>query len=808
MRRKKLKTRDSRLQWDYRLISSLARKPISLVSCIFLLISLPVFAAAEETGEDANPFIIKSIEIQGSETMPAETVLGILQTKIGEEVSVKRIRDDVKELFKLGQFSDIQVDSSGSKDGIHVTFILEEWPKVEEVNIEGNDELSVSKIKGALTIAPGRSLSGKLIHENTNKIVSLYQNKGYYLAQVESDVVVNSQKTAKVAFKIEEGKKVKVERIEIIGNRKISDKEIRKQMKIKKGKKFDDDYFEGDLKAIARYYHESGFIDAKLISSGKDFNEDKTGLVVRVELEEGPQFHVGTTHITIRFKEDIGQLFSEKEVLKEFGLKEGDIFSEATFGMAVGQVNKIYLDKGRVSVQIIPDRDYNSAEEVVNFNLEIFEGGPAYIESVPINWISETNDEPHKTKEYVIRRELKRFDIEKGEMFSYQNIEDARRKILTLGPFIRRAAPSAAVSETGDEKVTVNFDIEESRQSGMFSIAGGYGSEGGLFGALDIWDDNVMGRAWRLHLRGEMGMKGRRTGQVLLSSPWIFNTPTSMAFSLYSRRRTTSYYPGEDDEDDRLYQDESIGSSITVGRPITRQIDLSMRLRVEKASSKERISDDVWDEIYDGNIRSIKIIADRDTRQFLTSMFDPKSGSYNTASAEYSGLGGDQFQKYITESSLFIPTWWKLVLVGHVRTGYLGGADTAYMRYERFFLGGMDSVRGYDRYAITPPGGYKEGIVNYYERYGGNKMAQLNIEYRFPITNMLRGLLFFDAGQVWPEGEMPWDNFKPRKSIGIGLRIDLLGALARIEYGYPLDSAQEGGKVESGRIEFDIGPAF
>jgi outer membrane protein assembly factor BamA len=73
---------------------------------------------------------------------------------------------------------------------------------------------------------------------------------------------------------------------------------------------------------------------------------------------------------------------------------------------------------------------------------------------------------------------------------------------------------------------------------------------------------------------------------------------------------------------------------------------------------------------------------------------------------------------------------------------------------------------------------------------------------------MLRGLLFFDAGQVWPEGEMPWDNFKPRKSIGIGLRIDLLGALARIEYGYPLDSAQEGGKVESGRIEFDIGPAF
>jgi outer membrane protein insertion porin family len=764
----------------------------------------------------ANPFVIKSIEIQGSKTMPAETVLGILQTRVGEEVSRKRIRDDVKELFKLGQFSDIQVDSSGSEEGINLTFVLAEYPKVKDVNLSGNEELSDGKIKDVLTIGPGRSLSGKLLHENESKIESLYRKKGYYLAKVETKVEFpvepggagalshspEDESVANVTFNINEGKKIEVEEIDIIGNRRISDREIKKQMKIKKGKRFDDSYFEGDLEAIARYYHQKGFIKADIISSGKEFSEDKTGLIVRVEVEEGPQFRVERLRAYIQSNEDSEPLFTEREILKRFTLKEGDIFSEVAFDEGIAEVSKMYFDTGRVSVQIKPDRDFNYEEEMVDLGLIISEGGAAYIDDVSINWVSATSEEPHKTKEYVIRRELNRFDIKKGELFSSRNIEDARRKILTLGPFIRRAQPRPRLSlgsdsEDGGQRVTVNFDLEESRQSGMFSIAGGYGSEGGVFGALDIWDDNIMGRAWGLRVRGEIGTRERRTGQIYFSTPWIFNSPTSLGLSLYSRRRSTRYYPGEEDST-ALYRDESVGASITVGRPLTRQIDLSVGFRNEKASSKELLGDE-WEETYSGNIRSVKLIVDRDTRQFITSMFDPNSGTYNTFSAEYSGLGGDEFQKYMTESSLFIPTWWKLVLVFHLRTAYLGGEDITFMRYERFFLGGIDSIRGYDLYSITPPG----GPDRYYERYGGNQMALLNVEYRFPITDMLRGLIFFDAGQTWADNEWPWDNFS-----GIGLRIDLLGALARLEYGYPLDEARKGEGVKGGKIQFDIGPAF
>ena len=111
----------------------------------------------------------------------------------------------------------------------------------------------------------------------------------------------------------------------MIGNRRVSDRELRKQMKIKKGKRFDDDYFEGDLKVIPDYYRQNGFLNAKIISAGKELNEDKSGLIVRIELDEGPQFRVGqiSAHITPHNNDEL--LFTEEEVLEEFTLKEGDI---------------------------------------------------------------------------------------------------------------------------------------------------------------------------------------------------------------------------------------------------------------------------------------------------------------------------------------------------------------------------------------------------------------------------------------------------------------------------------------------------
>jgi len=799
------------------------------LSCLLIL---PV--SAQNNNPQPNPFTVKSIQVQGSKTMPSEAIISILQTRVGEEISLKKVRDDVRELYKLGQFSNIEVDSAGSNEGLNLTFIMEEWPKISgDIVINGNKEINTNKIKDVLTIGSSQSLSGKALQENKNKILDMYKQKGFYLAQVEPNVVVNPEDaTARVSFDINEGKKISIQEINIVGNKRVSDRDIRKQMKLKKGKRFDDTLYEGDLVTVVDYYHQNGFIDAKLIKSERNFNESKTGIIINLEVEEGPQYRVGKVTVSVEPFPGSKPLYSKKDIIAQFILEKGDIFKQSDFNDGLRKISKIYLDKGRVLVKINPEMSYKPEEETVDIAITITEGTAAYIGTVPINWVSATSDEPHKTKEYVIRRELDRYDIKEGRLYSSQNIEDARRRILNLGSFIKRADPQIDLetpsSEPGKEndpqKVTVSFDVEESRQSGMFSVAGGYGSEGGLFGSLDIWDDNILGRALRLQLRGEIGTKELRTGEIVFSSPWLLNTPTSLDASLYNRRRTVNYDTTTTTTDDQTssYRDDSIGASITFGRPITRKFDMLVGLRNESTTYKE------WDaeqklyvtpeEWYRNNInpnptlsdlaalppskgktRSIKTQLARDTRNYLTSMFDPNGGSFNTASFEISGLGGDRFQKLETESSFFLSTWWKLVLVFHLKTGYITGKDSKYLTFERYYLGGIQSIRGYGTNAITPPG---------YEQYGGNRMAQLNVEYRFPIVNMVRGIIFFDAGQTWGGNQGLIKDFWPRKSVGLGIRFDFMGALARIEYGYPLNAPVGKGKSNGGKIEFDIGPAF
>jgi outer membrane protein insertion porin family len=808
---------------------------ILILGLYFLFLGIAVPISAQDNSTKPNRFAIKSIQIQGSKTMPAEAIVSILQTRVGDEISKRKLKDDVQELYKLGQFSNIQVDAVDSSDGISLTFLMEEWPKVSgDISVNGNIGISTGKIKDILTIASNRSLSGTALQENKNKILNLYKQKGFYLAQVEPNVVPNPEDgTARVAFDITEGKKITIQEIDIVGNRRVSDREIKKQMKLKKGKRFDDLLYDGDLVAVVDYYRQNGFTNAKLIKADKEFNDAKTGIIIHMELEEGPQYRIGNLDVKVEPFENSKPIYSRKNIISQLIIEKGDILKEADLVDAIRRIHKMYLDKGRVAVQIKPDIKYDAEQEIADINLTVAEGNVAYIGSVPINWVSETSDEPHKTKEYVVRRELDRYGIKEGKLYSYQNIEDARRKILNLGPFIKRAEPQIDLRDESSDpeaktsepkKVTINFDVEESRQSGMFSVAGGYGSEGGLFGALDIWDDNIFGRAFRVQVRGEMGTKELRTGQLTFSSPWILNTPTSLDASLYSTRRSISYMPGDTDEQAN-YRDDSVGASATVGRPITRKIDLGLGLRNENTTYKQwddgisrYVSPEEW---YRNNVnpepteaqllslptaygrtRSIKFSINRDTRNYLTSMFDPNGGSAHNFSAEFSGLGGDVFQKALEESSIFIPTWWKLVLVFHTQFGYMGGRDAKYLRFERFYLGGIRTVRGYAQYTITPSYEDKDK-ESYYAQYGGNRMGLLNIEYRFPIASMLRGIIFFDAGQTWGEGQNVLKNFRSVKtSAGFGVRFDFMGALARLEYAKPL------ARNKNWKLEFDIGPSF
>ena len=267
-----------------------------------------------------------------------------------------------------------------------------------------------------------------------------------------------------------------------------------------------------------------------MVDTQKRFTDDKIGIIIDITIEEGPQFRIGKYDIVFMDEMD-KRPFSEEKIRSMFVLGEGDIFNKSQFAEDINTIFEAYNNEGYILAQIIPDplRD-DSEKALVDITMRVSEGDIIAIGNVDIDGLE-------KTKELVIRRELNRLDIKRGEQYNVQNLRTARQKIFTIGPFIRgvdfRLRPG---SEINNKDLTVQ--IVETPQTGMFSLFGGYGTEGGILGGVEVGTSNLFGKAYRIRVKGELGTRKRRTGDISFHTPWIFNDPTSLGISLYNRQRT------------------------------------------------------------------------------------------------------------------------------------------------------------------------------------------------------------------------------------------------------------------------------
>ena len=369
-----------------------------------------------------------------------------------------------------------------------------------------------------------------------------------------------------------------------------------------------------------------------------------------------------------------------------------------------------------------------------------------------------------------------------------------------MGPFIRGVDFVPSDTDNNSRKNLV-VNIAESPTTGTLSVGGGYGSEGGIFGTAEIGQHNLFGRAYRIHLKGELGTRDHHTAEASFGTPWILGTPTRLNARIYNRRRFRRYYGTigalqQLVEGDRYIWDRK-GGSITLGRPIAYDIDLSVRFRNEYV--KTRTQDK---ELSNRSTRSILFAVGRDTRDYRTSLYDPMGGSSNSISYEYSGgfLGADnEFQKYTADTSWFFNPWWNHVFAIHARAGYMlsKSSDRSVLFYERFYLGGVDTIRGYENWEIYPDS------ANF---IGGNKVFFTNLEYRIPVSPQLTTAVFFDVGQVWDESIVNvFNQINLKRGAGVEARLQMLGMLARFGWGYAFDRQN---REPQGKFYFTIGPGF
>ena len=742
-------------------------------------------------------FTVKKIEFKGVETLRKEMLQTLIQTQVGQEISEDFLTKDIENLYKdTGFFYDIAVDVKNIEGGgFEVTYILDESSKVEGINIIGNIELDTGKLMNQVTLRRSEIFSDRLRWESERAIRKLYHEKGFYLVSIQVHIDKDDEKnTNQVTFEIDEGPRVRITEINFIGNDQVDAKKLRKQMKTRIGKYFDEILFaEEDINYNLRnYYQDQGFAQVKILGHTKRFTEDKIGLMLDVTVDEGSQFIVGKYNVQVESGEKI--VYSEQKIKNMLDPAEGELFNRAVFEESIAKLQQTYLDKGYLLAEVIPQPFFDEVNASVNISLKISQGDVIIIDNVPIRGLE-------KTKELIIRRELDWLNIKSDELLDVKVLRKARQRLFQMGPFIRGVDFVPSDTDNNSRKNLV-VNIAESPTTGTLSVGGGYGSEGGIFGTAEIGQHNLFGRAYRIHLKGELGTRDHHTAEASFGTPWILGTPTRLNARIYNRRRFRRYYGtiGALQQQDYLrdrYVWDTRGGSITLGRPIAYDIDLSVRFRNEYV--KARTQDE---QLFNRSTRSVLFAVGRDTRDYRTSLYDPMGGSSNSISYEYSGgfLGADnEFQKYTADTSWFFSPWWNHVFAIHARAGYMRSksSDRSVLFYERFYLGGVDTIRGYEDWEIYPDS------ANF---IGGNKVFFTNLEYRIPVSPQLTTAVFFDVGQVWDESIVNvFNQINLKRGAGVEARLQMLGMLARFGWGYAFDRQN---REPQGKFYFTIGPGF
>ncbi len=738
----------------------------------------------------AAPYLVAEVCTSGNRRVDTDAILQAIVTRAGDFFDPEIIASDIKSIYKMGYFNDVQVDASESPSGRIVTFILKEKPAIKEIKFSGNKEISEEKIREVIDLKPYTIIQEKTLQENAEKIKALYMEKGYIGTSILASVEQVSGQVADVIFEITEGEQVRVKAIEFQGNHTFSDKELKKLLETSEKRPLwipswsnivalfkgdqavlKQDALERDLGRIAAYYHNRGYVDAKV---GHPMVQRKDAeLYITIPIDEGSLYGVGQVDIEEDFFKDKERLLSELKITRE------PVFSRQILRQDILKLTDLYADEGFAYADITPRIEKDPKKKLVNITLLVNTGPSVKFERIEI--VGNT-----RTRDKVIRRELR---VKELEPFSASEFRRSSQRLKRLGYFKDvNLTPSKGSSE---EYMNLKVEVEE-QATGTFSIGAGYSSVENLMFMGEISQRNFLGKGQSLSFRGIFGSETTRYSLNFVE-PYFRDTRLLLGIELYNWE-----YEYND------YTKESTGGAVRFGYPLTDDISTFIKLRMDDtdiSDYSDNTSAIIEDSLDIHTTRSVSIGLSYDTRD---DYYNPAHGWYNKASVEYAGglLGGDSaFVKLEGRASYYHPIW--KAIIGHVDggIGYVTeGSSGKLPIYEKFFLGGMDSVRGF-KYGSVSPIDPETG-----DRIGGEYMGFAQLETIFPLLkNMgLNGVCFLDMGNVW-EKDSAYDLGDLRKSVGLGVRwLSPMGPLS-IEWGYNIDK-EEGD--DTSNWEFRMGGSF
>lgn len=753
---------------------------LAVPAMVVLLVLARGASAAEAPSPQGTVEKVATVSVRGNQRIEASAILGRLTLRPGDPHTADAVRNQIRQIYEMGFFEDVQVETEPGPSGVAVTFVVREKPFITEIVFDGNEELSDDKLKEKVTIRSQSFLDLQQAKESAEKIRLQYQEDGYYNAQVIPIIQALDKDRKRLTFYIKEGERAKIKEVRFPGRTAVTKKELFKLMATREWvwliSNFTDagllkrEELVNDVERIREVYMNKGYLNVQVGLPTIELTEDKKWFVVTFVIEEGEPYQVGE----VGFRGNT--VFEEPELRAGTKLHVGDVFQRQKVRDELTRLTEMYGSKGYAFTDVNPAVTPDPQTKTATILFHIKEGDLIRVRNIRISG----ND---KTRDNVIRRELR---LNEQEVIDTVAMKRSFQRLNNLNFF---ETVEILPKQVESDKVDLDVKVKE-KPTGMFSIGGGFSTLDQFVAIADITEGNLGGRGQLVRVRGQLGQR-RSLGLITFREPYIRDSLTSFQADVYAT--LTNYI---------TYVEDKAGISGTFGRWFSEYTSGSVSVVAERLNIKDPQSDApefILQQVGYQSTTGFRTSLARDSRDYY---LDPRTGTRIGLNLDWGSRyfgGTNNFYKVVGDVIHYTPLPWDLRHSIRVRYGAVEGIGGRPIPItERFFVGGINTMRGFVFGRAGP-------VTSSGSLVGAARELIFNNDLIFPISSeaKLNGDIFFDWGKGFDENESLTLNLR----TAAGLELRWISPFGPLRAAYGINLKPRTGERE-GVFEFSVGSLF
>ena len=774
-----------------------------VVSCLF---SSAVF------GDVVGKIVVNKQADSAMQEPMEQLVFSSISTKVGENFSPATLSKDIEKLILSGKLSDVKTAIEREADGrLKVMFTVVPKPMVKEIFIKGNEKYTEKRLKNLLKMETDKLLDEVQLAADRKAILDKYRDAGYYGTAVNTTTEKNADGSVNVTFVVHEEKRFKLKKVYFKNNTAFTESELRDVVQTQRqwwryilrfGNYYNKEMQALDKDKLEKAYGTKGYMDFAVSDIlVEPLPDNPKWVTVTFVLQEGSPYTIGD--ITL----EGSKLFSAETLLGKSLSKPGQVHDSDREQADLSLMKAEYERLGYIDLKFYATHKKNTETKIVDVNYHVSEGAPANVRNIDITGNTITKDE-------VIRRELA---IAPGDLADAGKIRITKSRLQNLGYFENVDILPVPTGELGTKDLKIEL---KEKPTGQLSLGAGFSSEDNAIMFVEFTETNfdlgrLLSMEWppkgdgqRLRTRVQVGSSVSNIS-ITHTEPWFLDRRLELTTDFFVRHRY-----------EREYDQRNIGGGMMLSWPIafrvpgTEHIEnwrMGIGFRLEHVRVSDVDKHNEYEAMEEGDFIRDHILADEEdsyvanrliwrvTRDTRNAFLFPTRGSKVTFQSEFvtQALGSyESYNRFDLNATKYIPVFRDFILKLDASYATATGDDVAI--FDRYFAGGIGTVRGFKRRDVAPVDCYEDPI-------GGNSMLTATIELIKPVKNFCYLSTFVDAGNVW------WDDFEAKLddlnySVGVGVQFKAIPV--SIYYGHPIETTYDHLDGKSGRLHFNIGITY